>query len=54
MYVCTTHLAMGWRLTKLGNGLVELCLLLRKVLLVKPKKLLALFVLLLQTCRTKG
>lgn len=45
---------MGWLLAKLGNGLVEFCLLLRKVLLVEPEKLLAFFVLLLQTYRTKG
>lgn len=48
------YLAVGWHLAELGDGLVELSLLLRKVLLVEPKQLLALSVLLLQAWRTKG
>lgn len=48
------YLAVGWCLAELSNGLVKFCLLLRKVLLVEPKQLLALSVLLLQAWRTKG
>lgn len=48
------YLAVGRCLAKLGNGLVELHLLLRKVLLVEPEQLLALSVLLLQACSTTG
>lgn len=42
------YLVVSWCLAELGYGLVELRLLLRKVLLVKPKQLLAFSVLLLQ------
>lgn len=42
------YLADGWVLAQLRNGLVELHLLQRKVLLVKPQQLLTLFVLVLQ------
>lgn len=45
---------MGWSLAELCNGLVKFGLLLRKVLLVKSKQLLALSVLLLQTWRIEG
>ena len=48
------YLAMGGCLAELGDGLVEFCLLLGKVLLVEPEQLLALSVLLLQAWGTEG
>lgn len=49
-----SYLAESCFLAELGDGLIELRLLLREVLLVESEQLLALFVLLLHACRTRG
>lgn len=49
-----SYLAESCFLAELGDGLIELRLLLREVLLVESEQLLALFVLLLHACKTRG
>lgn len=49
-----SYLAKSCFLAQLGDGLIELRLLLREILLVESEQLLALFVLLLHACRKKG
>lgn len=49
-----SYLAQSCFLAELGDGLIELRLLLREVLLVESEQLLALFVLLLHVCETRG